>query len=66
MEEAPENSKESSHSAQASGVKETECESMGMIQLAWDRIHGRPYVNMVKSPQLPKQEFLAYLSLLMC
>ena len=62
MEETPENGKESLHSAHANGIREKECEIMGVIQLVWDRIHGRPYVNMVKSPQLPKQEFLAHLS----
>jgi len=62
MEESPENGKESSHSAHANGIRETEYESMGVIQLAWNRIHGRLYVNMVKSLQLPKQEFLAHLS----
>jgi hypothetical protein len=41
-------------------LRETECESMGLIQLASDRILGRPFVNMVKSPQLPKLEFLAH------
>jgi hypothetical protein len=43
-------------------LRETECECMGLIQLAWGRIHGRPFVNMMKSPQLPKYEFLAHLS----
>jgi len=32
-------------------LRETECESMGLIQLAWDRIHGKPFVNMVKLPK---------------
>jgi len=35
-------------------LREMECVSVGLIQLAWDKIHGRPFVNMVKSPQLPK------------
>jgi hypothetical protein len=43
-------------------LRETVCESVRLNQLTWDRIHGRHFVDMVKGPQLLKEEFHAHMS----